>query len=420
MLAHALLARGYRVTVATNKRPDEIASGRILSNQCMWHDAIEIERRLGLALWDDTCPPIPGFDTSVIDAGGRVDHRFVAPLSHPGQSVDQRLKFSHWMRLFGDRGGELVYLDADTAVLEDLAAANDLVVVAAGRGKRSMKGFFEIDPARSISTEPERIGASVHVKGRQPDASHEPELEGWAVIPGVGEFWIIPTLTVHGPGHILCLQAIPGGPLDRWAGLHDGAAHLEAMLETVRTWLPEEAERCRNVALVDPLAWLSGGVVSTVTKPVHRLPSGRYVLAMADSFVFNDPISQQGSNNATRAAWLFAREIHAHGERSFDAEWMRRVCALYWKHVRWSAELTRLYLRPTRAFHRCFELAAGSPERARWLADSNNDVVGFLTALGYSADGDASLPTCKAVSPGPGPLGDLQPAGLLASIAARA
>jgi 2-polyprenyl-6-methoxyphenol hydroxylase-like FAD-dependent oxidoreductase len=381
VLGHALLAHGYHVTIVTNRQPADIAAGRILSNQCMWHDALEIERSLGLALWDDRCPPIPGFDTAVLDTGGRVQHRFIAPLSHPGQSIDQRLKFPTWIELFIRKGGSVEYLDVEFAVLEQLTAENDLVVLAAGRGKHAMKGYFETDASRTISQRPERQGASIHVTGREPDRSHTPELEGWVVIPQVGEFWIIPTLTVHGPGHIVCLQGVPGGPLDTWSGLKDGPAHLETMLAILRTWLPEEAERCRNIRLVDPLAWLSGGAVSTVTHPVQRLPSGRYVVAMGDSFVLNDPISQQGSNNATHAAYLYAQQIVARNEKPFDAAWMTELTEQYWNYARWSVELTRLYLTPTPAFHHCFKLAATSPETARSLADSNNDVSGFLKAL---------------------------------------
>lgn len=392
VLGHLLLAEGYDVTITTNRRPDQIIAGRILSNQCMWHDALEIERRAGLALWDDACPPIPGFDTSVIDADATVRLRFDAPLSGAGQSIDQRLKFARWMELFVARGGAIDYRDVDVDVLETLASDHDLVVVSAGRGKGSMKQFFAPDAARCISHEPERLGASIHVRGRASTSQRTPEPEGWAIIPGVGEFWIIPTLTVHGPGHILCLQALPNGPLDVWRDLTDGGAHLETMLKVLRTWLPEEAERSRNVELVDPLAWLSGGVLSAVAKPVRTLPSGRSVMAMGDSFVLNDPISQQGSNNATRAAQLYANQIRARADAPFDAPWMERVCALSWQEIRWTVALTRLYLRPTARFLDCFEAAATSSDKARWLADSNNAVAPFLRALGYAADDAADLP----------------------------
>jgi hypothetical protein len=398
VLAHLLRARRHQVTIVTNKRPEQVFAGRILSNQCMWDDALQIERDLGLALWDEACPPIPGFAVSVLEPDGRPRHAFTAGLSQPGQSVDQRLKFSRWMTAFTDRGGAIDYVDVDLDVLEALAATHDLVVVATGRGRGAMKGFFAADEARSISRRPERIGGSIYVTGRTPDDRDGPELERWVVIPGVGELWIIPALTVRGPGHIICVEGVPGGPLDVWASAATGDDHLATMMGLLRTWVPDEAARCREAVLADPLAWLSGGAVSGASQPIRRLPSGRAVLAIADSFVLNDPISQQGSNNATQAAKLYAERITAHGDRPFDDAWMRQVCADYWQFVRWSVALTRMFLAPPAAFHRWLARAAGSPRDARLLADCNNRPADFLRALGYAAGDAADLPVARAMA----------------------
>jgi flavin-dependent dehydrogenase len=378
VLAHGLLDRGYDVTIATKSTPEQIARGRILSNQCMWHDAIRIEREFGLALWDNACPPIPGFDTSFIDENGNVLHRYPAPLSHPGQSIDQRLKFVEWMRWFVQKGGKLTYVDVSIDELEQFATDSDLVVVATGKGRGAMHGFFNLDKANSPYGAPRRFGASIHVKNRIPNSNYVPEYENWAVITDVGEFWIFPTLTIHGPGHVVCVQGVPGGPLDVWAGLDGIDAHCTTMLEILDRWLPEEAERCRKMEPVDSKAYLSGGVTCSVAYPIRRLESGRNVLAIGDSYVLNDPISQQGSNSATRAAKLYLERIVAQEDRPFDLEWMENTAAEFWNFAQWTVRLTEIYLESPARFREVFRKAAECLKMASYLADSNNTVVNFV------------------------------------------
>lgn len=381
LLAHGLLDRGYNVTLATKFTPDQIARGRILSNQCMWGDARAIEKEFGLALWDNECPPIPGFDTIFMDKSGKALHRYPAPLTVHGQSIDQRLKFSEWLRLYDEKGGKLVYADVGMDELEQYAAQSDLVIVATGKGKGAMQGFFERDEERSPHKTPQRYGASIHVKNRIPDDRYKPEMELWAVIPEVGEFWIFPSLTVHGPGHVVCLQGVPGGPLDVWAGLDTVDAHSTTMMDVLRRWLPEEAERCKNMEPVDSKSWLSGGLLPAITHPVRRLPSGRHVMAIGDNYVLNDPISQQGTNNATRAAKLYLQRILDHDDEEFDEDWMTGTTDLYWDYAKWTVKLTDIYFSSPPEFQKKFIEAASSPEKARELADSNNAVIDFVKSL---------------------------------------
>src|SRR5690606_29946376 len=56
-LGIGLLDRGYAVTVQTDRTPDDVRTGRILSSQGMQRTALQHERDLGLAFWDDLAPP---------------------------------------------------------------------------------------------------------------------------------------------------------------------------------------------------------------------------------------------------------------------------------------------------------------------------------------------------------------------------
>ena len=51
-LALGLLAKGYEVTVVTNRTPDDVRSGKVMSIQCMFDTSLQIERDLGLNQWE--------------------------------------------------------------------------------------------------------------------------------------------------------------------------------------------------------------------------------------------------------------------------------------------------------------------------------------------------------------------------------
>ncbi|CAM5451977.1 FAD-binding oxidoreductase OS=Streptomyces alboniger OX=132473 GN=CP975_24240 PE=4 SV=1 [Streptomyces alboniger] len=62
-LALGLLDRGYDVTLVTDRGPDEVRHGRVMSSQCMFDTALRTERALGLDEWQRDCPPparVPG------------------------------------------------------------------------------------------------------------------------------------------------------------------------------------------------------------------------------------------------------------------------------------------------------------------------------------------------------------------------
>ena len=57
-LALGLQQHGYAVTLVSDRTPESIWSGSVMSTQAMFHDALETERALGLNLWEDECPPM--------------------------------------------------------------------------------------------------------------------------------------------------------------------------------------------------------------------------------------------------------------------------------------------------------------------------------------------------------------------------
>ncbi|GAA0817882.1 styrene monooxygenase/indole monooxygenase family protein [Streptosporangium amethystogenes subsp. fukuiense] len=341
-LALGLLRNGYDVTVVSNRTPDDIRGGRVMSSQAMFGTALGHERDLGLDLWADDCPPIDGIQFAVAGPDGEPAIHWAARLDTPARSVDQRLKMPGWMAEVERLGGKIVIHDATVDDLEDYAARYDLVLVAAGKG--AISSLFERDESRSSYRAPQRALALTYVNGLVPRPGHSAVC--FNVIPGIGEYFVFPALTVTGPCEIMVFEGVPGGPMDCWADVRTPAEHLARSRWVLETFLPWEADRCGDVELTDEGGVLSGGFTPTVRRPVAMLPSGAPVMGVADVVVLNDPITGQGANNAAKCAASYLSDILERGERPFDAAWMERAFERYWQEARHVTAWTNALLAP--------------------------------------------------------------------------
>ncbi|MEO8907000.1 MAG: FAD-binding oxidoreductase, partial [Microbacteriaceae bacterium] len=75
-------------------------------------------------------------------------------------------------------------------------------------------------------------------------------------------------------------------------------------------------------------------------------PSGRQVLGMADVVVLNDPITGQGSNNASRCAESYLRSIIEQGTVDYDADFMQSTFETYWDYAQHVTKWTNALLAP--------------------------------------------------------------------------
>lgn len=345
-LALGLQSQGYEVTLMSNRTADEIRSGRVMSTQCMFHTALQHERDLALNFWESQAPRIEGLGVSVAAPGSHAEPGgtqravdWVGKLDGYAQSVDQRLKMAGWMETFAQRGGQLVIHGAAVSDLDFFASRYDLTLVSAGKGE--LVSMFGRDASRSPYDAPQRALSVAYVHGLAPRPEH-PGFDAVRcnLVPGVGELFIMPTLTNSGRADILFWEGIPGGPLDVFAGVRDPGEHLATTLELMERFTPWEYARATKVELTDANGTLAGRYAPTVRNPVGRLPSGGLVLGVADVVVANDPITGQGSNSASKCAASYLTSIIEHGDRPFDAEWMRTAFDRYWQtaqHVtRWS------------------------------------------------------------------------------------
>jgi 2-polyprenyl-6-methoxyphenol hydroxylase-like FAD-dependent oxidoreductase len=339
-LALGLQAEGQRVTLISERTPDALRSGPPLSTQGMFHQALQTERAYGLNLWDEQVPAFTGLHVTVAPPGAGRVLDVVCELDSPGQSVDQRLKMAIWLDLFVDRGGSLVYSWVSTHDLDQLTALHDLTIVATGKGE--LGALFDRDPERSPYSSPQRALAVAYVHGLRPDPAHPDPVVGFHAVPGVGELFVIPSLTHSptpgeaGPADILFWEAIPGGPADVFQAhgkpLPPGE-HLRRTLDLARQYTPWVHERATDLTLTDARATLAGRYIPTVRHPIGRLPGGGIVLGAGDAVIANDPITGQGSNTAKIAAAYTHAILHhgnQRGDQPFGADWMTVMFEQFW------------------------------------------------------------------------------------------
>jgi 2-polyprenyl-6-methoxyphenol hydroxylase-like FAD-dependent oxidoreductase len=376
-LALGLRQDGHDVTVVSNRTPDDIRTGRVMSSQCMFDAALQTERDLGLNDWEAECPPVEGISLAVPapDGSGKAID-FASRLDRYAQSVDQRVKMPAWMERLERDGGRLEIRDAGVDDLERYTQEHDLVVVAAGKGE--IVQLFERSPERSPYEQPMRALALTYVTGMTP----RPEYSAvcFNLIPTVGEYFVFPALTTTGECEIMVFEGIPGGPMDCWGDVTTPQEHLAKSKWILETFMPWEAERCRDIDLTDDNGILAGRFPPTVRRPVGELPSGRLVLGLADAIMLNDPITGQGSNNAAKMATAYLEAIRRHGEAPYDRAFMEAAFENFWEtYGQYVTAWTNALLSPPPE-HVLKLLGAGngSPDLAHRFVNGFDDPVDYF------------------------------------------
>ena len=373
-LGLGLLRHGYDVTVVTNRSQQEVAKGRVLSSQCMFDLALQHERDQNINLWDEECPSIDGIGFTIAGPDGSKAVEWATRLDAPAQSVDQRVKMPVWMDEFERLGGKLLIMHASIDELEEFAGDADLVVVASGKG--DVARIFKRDAEKSEFDQPMRALALTYVTDMVPREEYSAVC--FNIIPGVGEYFVFPALTTSGACEIMVFEGVPGGPMDCWADAKSPDQHLEMSKQILEQFLPWEAERCRGIQLTDDNGILAGRFPPTVREPIGRLPHGTSILGMGDTVCLNDPLTGQGSNNASKAAAVYLDAIVSRKSDSFDEEWMQQTFNAYWDSAQWVTRWTNsLLLPPTENIQKLLGAAQTHAELASRIANAFSDPTDF-------------------------------------------
>jgi hypothetical protein len=395
MVALGLLKKGYQVRVVQNRTAEDIAQGKIMSSQCMFGDSVQAERDLGIDFWTELCPPVEGIAFTIPhpEAPGEKAIDWVGRLDRSAFAVDQRVKFPGWLAEFERLGGRLVIKEAGISDMEMYAREDDLVIVASGKGE--IGRMFERDAEKSPYDKPQRALALTYVTGMTPRPEHS--AVNFNLIPGVGEYFVFPGLTITGPCHMMVFEGVPGGPMDCWNDIKTPEQHLAKSKEILETYLPWEAARCTNIELTDDNGILAGRFPPTVRKPIATLPSGAKVLGLGDAVCLNDPITGQGSNNAAKAARVYLNRILDHADQPFDAAWMQGTFDAYWDYAQWVVGWTNAMLAPPPPHVLEIMGNAGAlPELAHRMANGFDDPRDFFPWFADPAAAQAYLTELKA------------------------
>ena len=73
-LALGLLQNGYHVRLISNRTPEDFATGKVMSSQFMFADALQAERDLGLNDWEKECPNTDSLGVSIAGPGWQESH----------------------------------------------------------------------------------------------------------------------------------------------------------------------------------------------------------------------------------------------------------------------------------------------------------------------------------------------------------
>lgn len=344
LLACALRKCGYQVSLFTDRTAQQIYDGRITSSQGIFKTALSIEKHWGLNFWDDECPKNlsvnftlaqPGHSQKAIEWNGKVNAPF--------QSVDQRLKFSRLITEFEHLGGNLVISEITTDSLDKIANSFDLTIVSSGKG--ALSKIFSRDEERSCFKEPMRKLACLYVTGMKPILNF-PGVRA-NIIPGVGEYFTMPGLTLSGTSEMMLFEAIPDSSFDSWNIHTNPEDQLNNAKSLLQSYIPWEAERCEDIKLTDIQAVLTGSYTPEIKHSIAVTKSGKQVLGIADALVLNDPIAGQGANNAIKFADIYINRILKQANKPFDHGWMLETFEEAWeKSGKWSTLWSNMLLQP--------------------------------------------------------------------------
>ncbi|HEX8819080.1 MAG TPA: styrene monooxygenase/indole monooxygenase family protein [Archangium sp.] len=340
-----LLANGVPVTIYAERDPELLRSGRLPGNVAHHAPTRARERSLAVNHWDSH--DFGMFQVSV-NVGGPQPFGFRGYMDDPSLFVDYRLYQPRLLEDFMERGGQLIIDPVDAAGVETLARQHDLVVVATGRS--GLTARFPRIPELSPHTRPARRLFAALLRGvRAP----RPTGLSYSISPGHGEIFEAQMITPHGQMPCFLAEAIPGGALEPLATRkyeEDPRGFDTLLLELVREHAPETYSRVEpaEFGVLGPLDYVQGGFTPVVRRGYAALGEGRFLLALGDTHVTNDPISGQGANAASGAAFALADVIldALAGGFDFDEDFCERAEKSTWAETRAITDWTNAMLQP--------------------------------------------------------------------------
>jgi len=318
-----LQQHGVPATIYTAKTPAEHLSARITNVVVRSGRTRARERALGVDFWDADAPNLEQF---VVTINGPRPLTFSGALNPPAHVVDMRIYWARLLEEFARRGGSLVFRTLDTGAVEELSTRHDLLVVASGRG--ALSNLFPRLPEHSPFATPQRLVLAGLFRG----IAYPRPLAFQAIVNrGHGEMLEFPLFSFESGLTALGIEAREGGAFSILGKFHksrfdEQRSEFEAtVLGLLRDYAPSVYARVdpARFAVARPLDIGYAAITPTVRRGYARLPNGRTILALGDAHITMDPVTGQGANKASHAAFVAGAAI---GETTtFDEDFCARV-----------------------------------------------------------------------------------------------
>jgi Styrene monooxygenase A putative substrate binding domain len=337
-----LQQHGIAATIYAEKTPQQQLAARLSNIVIRSAPTRERERFLGVNHWDAANLDLWRWNFHI---GGERPFAFSGDLSQPVIVVDMRMYYARLLEDFAQRGGGVVVGALQAGDVQRLAAHHDLMVLASGRGR--LASMFPRLPAHSPYRTPQRLCVAGLYRGI---AEPQPLGIDIAAAPGHGDIFAAPLVSFEPHLTSVGFFIIAGGAFEvlkqmRYAD--DSRCFGATVLSLLRTYAPAIYARVdpSTFALTRPLDLCHAAMTPTVRRGYIQLQNGTFAVALGDAHVLNDPITGQGANTASHAAWVLGQAIRDSGA-TFDAAFCRRVEQQIWAYARPITEACNARLRP--------------------------------------------------------------------------
>jgi 2-polyprenyl-6-methoxyphenol hydroxylase-like FAD-dependent oxidoreductase len=147
----------------------------------------------------------------------------------------------------------------------------------------------------------------------------------------------LPYWTFEGLQTVLSFAMVPGSDLERLMQVRyeeDPKGFESTVLKALRDHFPSARERINTAefGVARPQDVLQGAITPTVRRAYAQLENGKFVLAMGDVHVVNDPLMGQGANAASHAAFVVGQAI-LEDSLAFGERWCQRTETRLWDSV---------------------------------------------------------------------------------------
>ncbi|MCV7424026.1 cadherin repeat domain-containing protein [Mycobacterium yunnanensis] len=356
--AVGFLNAGFDVTLFSDRDRVTLRNrGPATGTAVTFAEAQAAERELGLDDYVGRAPRVTGQSTRMFTGAGTERQDVLDfDVDYDGfqaVGVDTRLKVDERIGEFLVGGGRFVVTVVDADVLDDIASAHDLTLVATGRA--GLSELFAVDRSRTVYDRPQRrlLMLTVTGLGHGTDVFAHRGLAGgehntFAIDTEQGELWWGPYLHKDaGPSWSFLGFAKPGSDWERRFGTaHDVASAHRVVTEVHRDYVEWDLPEIASTTLIpgDPHAWLRGSVTPTVRHAVGVTASGHPVLALGDTAISYDPIGAQGAQGGLIQAAQLVAAARGHAG-PFDQNWLHDRFEHFWTTRGAAAVLvTRLFL----------------------------------------------------------------------------